>query len=190
MPESIKEEKKRQRKEIRKRIAAMDEIELEKSDEAIYNNLSTLPGLLAAKRVLLYASAGREISTTRLIRTLYEQGKTVCLPVSLENGEMYFAEYDPDRLSEGRFKGIYEPPKDAPAVTPEAEDVIIVPALCFNRKGYRMGQGGGYYDRFLSRYRIRSVGPARESLLFDGLITEEHDIRVDCIVTEREVIEF
>ena len=186
--QSLKEEKKCQRSEIRKRIAAMDEIELEKSDNAIYNNLSSLAELCGAKRVFLYASAGREISTEKLIASLYAQGKTVCLPVSLANGEMFFAEYRPETLCEGRFKGILEPSPNAAPVEPAEGDIILVPALCFNRQGYRMGQGGGYYDRYLSRHKLYSVGLAREALLCDGLQTEPHDIRVDCVVTETEII--
>jgi 5-formyltetrahydrofolate cyclo-ligase len=190
VPESIKEEKRAFRKALRRRIAALTEKELEKSDAGIYNNLSSLPELLEAETVFLYCSTGHEVDTRRLIAFLLDRGQTVALPVSLPDGEMYFAEYRPGRLQEGRFFGIPEPGKDARRLEPEDGGLIVVPALCFDREGYRMGQGGGYYDRYLSARDLFSVGVGRDMLLCDRVIREEHDRPVDCLVTESGVYRF
>lgn len=190
MEMSMREQKKLVRKELRRRIAAMDEKELEKSNIGIYNNLSRLPELLAAETVFLYCSTGHEVDTRRLIAFLLERGQTVALPVSLPEGEMYFARYLPGELQEGRFFGILEPDEHAPRLEPEKGGLIIVPALAYDRGGYRMGQGGGYYDRYLSARDLFSVGIGRDCLLCDSVLREKHDTPVDCLVTETGVYRF
>lgn len=187
---NLQERKRAQRKELRSRIAALDEKELEKSNIGIYNNLSRLPELLAAETVFLYCSTGHEVDTRRLIGFLLERGQTVALPVSLPEGEMYFAEYLPGKLQKGRFFGILEPGEDARRLEPEDGGLIIVPALAFDRYGYRMGQGGGYYDRFLGTRDLFSVGIGRNCLLCERVIREKHDKPVDCLVTESGVFRF
>ena len=187
---NLKTRKKAARRALRAQIAALDEKELEKSDEAIYNNLSVLPELKAAQRVFLYLSIRREVDTRRLIRDLLAAGRTVALPVSLAEGQMYFAEYRPDGLIEGSVVPIPEPDGDAPRIEPEDGDLILVPALTFDLNGYRMGQGGGYYDRFLSAHRLFSVGLARDKLLMARVPREKHDCSVSCLVTESRVLRF
>ena len=184
---NLKEEKRAFRKDLRRRIAALSEKELEKSDVRIYNNLSRLPEILSAKTVYLYCSTGHEVYTRRLIGFLLERGQTVALPVSLPEGEMVYAEYLPGQLQEGRFFGILEPGDDAQRMEPADGDLIVVPALAYDRSGYRMGQGGGYYDRFLSTRKLFSVGIGRDCLLCDRVIRETHDAPVDCLVTESSV---
>ena len=190
MEMTLKEQKQAFRRELRRRIAELDEKELEKSDIEIYNNLSRLPEILSAKTVFLYCSAGHEVETRRLIGFLLERGQTVALPVSLPDGIMVFAEYSPGHLQKGRFFGILEPGEDARRLEPEDGDLIIVPALAYDRSGYRMGQGGGYYDRFLSAKDLFSVGIGRNCLLCDRVIREPHDAPVDCLVTESGVYRF
>ena len=190
MDMSIKERKREERRELRRRIAALGEKELEKSNVGIYNNLSRLPELLEAETVFLYCSTGHEVDTRRIISFLLERGQTVALPVSLPEGEMYFAQYLPGELQEGRFFGILEPGENAKRLEPEDGGLIIVPALCFDRGGYRMGQGGGYYDRYLSARKLFSVGIGRDCLLCDRVVREEHDAPVDCLVTESKVYRF
>ena len=178
------------RREMRKRIAAQDEKELAKSDEAIYNNVSDLPELRAAETVFLYYSIGREADTHRLIAGLTAAGKCIALPVSLPEGEMFFAEYHPENMRDGSVVPIPEPDADAERLEPADGDVILVPALSFDREGYRLGQGGGYYDRFLGRRKLYSVGLARDCLLMERVPREEHDQRVRCVVTESAILRF
>ncbi len=188
--QDLKSRKRAARRALRAQIAALDEKELEKSDEAIYNNLSVLPELQAARRVFLYLSVRREVDTRRLIRSLLAEEKTVALPVSLPEGRMFFAEYRPGSLIDGSVVPIPEPDADAPRLEPEEGDLILVPALTFDRKGYRLGQGGGYYDRFLSAHALFSVGLARDALLLEEVPREAHDCAVSCLVTETSVLRF
>ena len=188
--EAFRAYKKEVRRETRKRIAALDEKELAKSDEAIYNNVSALPEIGNAETVFLYFSVGHEVDTKRLIAALAKAGKRVALPVSLPEGEMFFAEYRPEQMQDGSVVPIPEPNADAPRLEPADGDVILVPALSFDREGYRLGQGGGYYDRFLGRRKLYSVGLARDGLLMEQVPREEHDQRVRCLVTESQVLRF
>jgi len=186
----LKTIKKEARRELRRRIAVLSEKELEKSDDAIYNQIMVLPELQAAKTVFLYLSVGHEVSTRRLIDALSAEGKTVALPVSLPQGEMFFARYEAGGLTEGSVVPIPEPDADAPHVEAGEGDLIVVPGLSFDSEGFRMGQGGGYYDRFLSRNPIFSVGLARDALLMERVPREEHDRGVDCLVTETRILRF
>jgi 5-formyltetrahydrofolate cyclo-ligase len=188
--QDLKTRKKEARRALRAQIAALDEKELEKSDEAIYNNLSVLPELQAAERIFLYLSIRREVDTRRLIRSLLEAGKTVALPVSMAEGKMYFAEYRPGNLTDGSVVPIPEPDEDAPRLEPEDGELILVPGLTFDLDGYRLGQGGGYYDRFLSTHDLFSVGLARDALLLDQVPREAHDCAVCCLVTESRVLRY
>ena len=188
--QDLKSWKKAARRALRAQIAALDEKELEKSDEAIYNNLSVLPELQAARRVFLYLSIRREVDTRRLIRSLLAEGKTVALPVSLPEGQMFFAEYRPGSLTDGSVVPIPEPDVEAPRLEPEDGELILVPALTFDLKGFRLGQGGGYYDRFLSAHALFSVGLARDALLLEEVPREDHDCGVSCLVTESRVLRF
>ena len=83
--------------------------------------------------------------------------------------------------------GIPAPPDSAPVLSPEELDLILVPALVYDRDGYRIGYGGGYYDRFLSSARAFTIGLGRERLMMDRLPKEAHDIAVECVVTEDKV---
>ena len=186
----LREIKRALRREVRRRIAGLDEKELEKSDRAMYNNLLGLPEILAASRAFLYFSVGHEVDTHRLLRLLRDLGKTVALPVSLAGGEMYFAEYRRGGLTEGTVISIPEPEAGAPRLEPEEGDLILVPGLTYDRAGYRLGQGGGYYDRFLASHRLFSVGVARDALLLERVPREAHDQAVCCLVTETQVLRY
>ena len=182
--------KKEVRREVRKRIAALDEKELAKSDKAIYNNVSALPEIGNAATVFLYFSVGHEVDTRKLIASMVKAGKRVALPVSLPDGVMYFAEYRAEQMQGGSVVPIPEPDADAVRLEPQDGDLILVPGLSFDREGFRLGQGGGYYDRFLEKRRLYSVGLARDCLVMERVPREEHDQRVRCLVTETVILRF
>lgn len=156
---------------------------IRESDEAILNKLLGLDELNNTGTVFLYHSVGREVSTVRLIERLLESGKGVSLPVSGEDGTMEF--YPLGSLSEllpGKF-GIPEPPVTRP-VRPKADDVIIVPALCCDKRGHRLGHGAGYYDRYLAMNKCLSICLCRKALLEDRLPAEDTDIAVSLVLTD------
>ena len=119
-----------------------------------------------AETVFLYYSIGREVSTVSLIERIVQNGRRAALPVSEDNGIMEFYIVDDlSQLQRGRF-GIPEPPVTQP-VRPEKGDVIIVPALCCDKFGHRLGRGAGYYDRYLAEVKCFSICLCRKVLLED-----------------------
>ena len=103
-------------------------------------------------------------------------------------------EGDFSRLTPARF-GIPEPDEGCPALTESdlAGALVLVPALAFDAEGYRLGWGGGYYDRFLDGLRRAAVPHAAVGLTYsvctaNALPRETHDIPVDLIIDERRII--
>jgi 5-formyltetrahydrofolate cyclo-ligase len=96
--------------------------------------------------------------------------------------------YDPDRLARHRF-GMLEPVASLPVVDPATVDVVLVPGVAFDRRGGRLGFGGGYYDRFLPTTPALRVGIAFDQCLAEELPCDEHDQRMDWVATPTEIID-
>ena len=137
-----------------------------------------MPIYQTAKTVALYYAGGFEASINGL---LADTDKILLLPRCEESG-MVFCRYD-GTLGPDRF-GI-------PAPTSEPWrgmiDLMLVPALAFDRKGFRLGRGGGFYDRALDEFAGKSVGVIREEFLLDVVPVQVHDKKVGSIVTEKGV---
>lgn len=176
------------RAKIKELTKALDDEYISESDRGILSRLLALPAFIQAKRVFVYCSVGKEPDTRELIRFCLETGKSLFLPRSYAGGRMDFAVLDcpVEALPKGRF-GIPQPPETLPAVEAMEGDIIIVPALCFDERLFRLGHGGGYYDRFLDGTRAVSIGLCRERLVLDSLPTEPFDRPVDLLVTEKKV---
>ena len=175
--------KKELRRAVRERIAGLDAAYIAESDARICNRLLEIDEINGAELILAYFSMGREVDTHILVDRLRAVGKTVALPVCEKGGFMRFVEYT-GRMSTGLL-GISEPEGGAEIIPPQ-DTVMIVPALAFDGRGYRLGQGGGYYDRYLAANDVFAVGIGREALLLDKVPCEEHDIPVNILVTEEK----
>lgn len=181
-------DKKTFRTEIKARIAALDCEYIAESDKAIAQNIISLPEFISAPRVFTYLSMDREADTRSIIEHCWALGKIVALPCDCENGAMSFALLDRPvaELPLGSY-GIPTPPDTSERLSPEKGDIILVPALCYDERCYRLGHGGGYYDRYLSAFRVFSIGLCREALLVGTVPTDEFDMPVDCLVTEKRI---
>ena len=80
-------------------------------------------------------------------------------------------------------------PEPLEPLIPGKDDLIVVPGLCYDRTGYRLGQGGGYYDRYLARHRGVTLGLCRETLLYGELPREWNDFPMEYVFTEAGVLE-
>ncbi|CAN5518897.1 5-formyltetrahydrofolate cyclo-ligase [soil metagenome] len=145
----------------------------------------------AGKVAAVYAGIGAEIDARRhLAGWLIEQGWTLALPrVEGEEGQMVFRQWAPgDALVHDEI-GLNAPEPSKPALKP---DLVIVPLLAFDRDGLRLGQGGGYYDRALKALRARGevfvLGLGYLGQETHGLPVEDHDQRLDAILTESAYI--
>jgi len=148
------------RKQIRTQISALTVDDIKASDAAITERFLSLPEVAECKasngRIFAYASYGREVSTLAILSHFRKSQQYVYI--------------------------CWDWPPD---VLPSKNDIIIVPGLTFDKDGYRMGKGGGYYDRLLSSNSDAfTVGLARDALLVDAVPLEPHDMRVKCLVTE------
>ena len=138
-------------------------------DFAPYNN---------ADQILVYLALKDEVDLTCIINN-----KEVLVPY-LDN-DMYFTKY-----SANLVKGMYniEEPEVRISETIKANAIAFIPGLAFDKNFNRMGRGKGYYDKFLVNKDIIKVGVIHSSLLFDSIPAEEHDIKMDYILTEKGIL--
>ncbi len=139
--------------------------------------------------VFCYVGSGWEVPTRDIITALFSKGVRLCVPKCSDKGVMDAVEIKSlDDLKKGKF-GLLEPSDDAPVISPDDIDLCVVPATAFDRYGYRIGRGGGYYDRFLSALPETSVtaGLIYEKFLVSLVPTDEYDRRVEYIITERGI---
>ena len=188
MRSTTAEEKRKLRGLIRKELSELSCREREDSDRLLFRRFLALPQVAAADTIFAFwGIPGREPDTAGLIEVLLARGKRVCLPRMLSGHRMEVRQYLPGvPLKEAAF-GILEPdPAHCPPVEQSAIDLVLVPALCYDRRGYRLGFGGGYYDRWLEKFRGVTVGLCRACVLQELVPTEPHDSRVDVLLTEEE----
>ena len=126
------------------------------ADEQLTQCLLELPAFQEAKTLATYLSFDHEFSTANLIKAALQLGKRVCVPRTYAQGRMEFVEYDPDILEKTRF-GLLEPNEKGRVVDQSEIDLIHVPGVVFQSKGYRIGYGGGYYDRYLADFAGKTV---------------------------------
>ncbi|MBI2077501.1 MAG: 5-formyltetrahydrofolate cyclo-ligase [Euryarchaeota archaeon] len=153
----------------------------------IGRRLAGLDRFAQARRVVLYASYGSEVDTWPLMTAAHEAGRLVALP-RMEGKELALHEYRPGDTLAANAVGIPEPSVSSPRVKLDAADVVVVPGLAFDRRGHRLGYGGGYYDRLLrtSPHAYR-IGLAYAFQLVDRLPSMHHDEPLDAVVTDSGV---
>ena len=191
MASTIDSEKKELRRRVRSQLAALTREELSQSDGALFARFLALPQVEEAKTIFAFwGIPGKEPDTAQLIRELLRRGKTVGLPRMLPDHRMEVRRYDPDRPLVSVSFGISEPGEDCPLIAREAINLVLVPAVCYDRRGYRLGFGGGYYDRWLAGFSGVTVGLCRETVLQETVPTEAHDAWVDLLLTEKECLSF
>ncbi len=143
-----------------------------------------LPELERADTVLLFYGVRKEPDTRTLISRLLEQGKTVALPRCLPGRQMEArAVTDLEHLKLSAFS-IPEPDDFCPVVEKEKIDLVLVPNLCCDRHGYRLGHGAGYYDRYLAGYAGVTVSLCPEDWLQESVPRSEMDVPVKLVLTE------
>jgi 5-formyltetrahydrofolate cyclo-ligase len=174
------------RRHLVETIDTLPETYIEESNEGLFNVLITIPEYIASKTVFVYHSIMREPDTIRFINHSLTVGKTVALPVCFKGGVMEARVVAGlDGLERTKY-GLLEPLSSMTVLPPEGLDFIIVPALTYDRDGFRIGWGGGFYDRYLPRTVGFTCGVARERLLTEHVPREAHDVPVRCVATEKE----
>ena len=181
-----------EKRALRRRLKAVEQRltpeERRASDAALFAGFYRILRDRRPQRVGLFWGMGAEPDTAPLAMQLHDRGIRVALPRCLPGGQMEFRRYDPARALVRHPYGMWEPDGDSPLVLPEELELLLVPALCYDRQRMRLGRGGGFYDRYLAHYPGYTVGLCRACLLQERVPREEHDRRVDAVVTEDRVL--
>ena len=160
-------------------------------DESITQKLLVTPEYAEAATVLTYVSVSSEVSTRMFIEGALRDGKTVAVPRCLPGHRLEFVAISSlDQLAPAPFN-LLEPPKDLSALTEDQmnNSICIVPALLVDTKGYRLGYGAGFYDRFLSTYPGKKICLAYQQNLSRTMLPHTaFDVVVDEVITESEVL--
>ena len=184
-------EKQRLREERLAVREALSEQERSMLDDRITQKLLATSEYAEATTVLTYVSFSSEVSTRMFIECALRDGKTVAVPRCLPGHCLEFvAIASVEQLVAAPFN-LLEPAKELPALTEDQKNnsICIVPALLVDTKGYRLGYGAGFYDRFLSTYPGKKICLAyRQNLSRIMLPHTAFDVAVDVVITESEVL--
>ncbi len=167
---------------LRAELSASEKQEI---DRGITDRILSSRQYLEAESVFIYVSTSEEIDTYVILMDALKAGKTVCVPLCGRAGEMTARRIlSLDSLSPGKH-GILEPQSSSEIIS--RPELVIVPALACDRNGYRLGYGGGCYDRFLAHTYAVSIALCAESRLTKYLPHDLYDQRCQWIATERRV---
>ncbi|MBQ9897992.1 MAG: 5-formyltetrahydrofolate cyclo-ligase [Ruminococcus sp.] len=181
------------KKDLRKHYSGVRKAaKTEDKDKLICTRVLAEERVAGAQTVLLFASFGSEPDTWDIAEKLLMSNKAVAFPRCGSEGHMTFhtvGDISQLRGGEPGKYGIFEPGEVLPCPDFNRGTVCIVPGLAFTLNGGRLGYGGGYYDRFLSVHKdIYTIALAYEELIAPQLPLEEHDLRVDQIITEERTV--
>ena len=179
--------------EILEKRKKISETELKEKNKKIIKNLSSLKEFQEAKNILFYVSFNQEVNTHEIIRELLEEKeKNIIVPYTIKNKPTIFLSELKDFVELiPKTLGILEPKgKYIREFDREKLDLVIVPGTVFDKNGNRIGYGFGYYDRFLKTIKknVLKIGLAFDFQLVNHIPREEHDVPLDIIITENEVV--
>ncbi len=160
------------------------EREKESAAEEVFSQLEKTAAFIMAENILMYHSLPDELQTIKFLKKWHDR-KRFFLP-RVNGVNLDILPYEESRLELGSFH-IEEPTGDNVADVNDIE-LMIIPAVAFDRKGNRLGRGKGFYDRLLSSSRATKIGVGYEFQLFDSIPSEAHDVPMDMIITQKTVI--
>jgi len=186
----VQDKKILRKKVLEARLQLLPEEVKQKSDR-IMSTLFSTEDYQKAKVVMFYVDMRNEVMTKVSIKKALAKGKRVVVPrVKRGYGLLAIEIQSLDELVPSTF-GVLEPPEKEEIVLAEI-DVVVVPGVAFDRNGYRMGYGGGYYDNFLPKLRpdTKKIAVAFNMQIRDLVPIELHDVKMDMIITEQKVYTF
>ena len=170
------------RKKILQEMKTLSQEQKQAMDRALTERFLQHPFYQEAKVIATYLSFPHEFQTQGLIKQALKEGKKVLIPKTYPKGRMEFVVYDPQQLAKTSF-GLLEPQGDLEVVEPSQIDLIHVPGLAFTREGYRIGYGGGYYDRYLEHFTGHTLSTVYPCQIQEFNL-ENHDIPVQEVLID------
>ena len=170
------------RKQVLQEMKAIPREQKQAMDQALTDQFLKHPFCQEAKVIATYLSFPHEFQTQELIEQALRDGKKVLIPKTYPKGRMDFVVYNPQQLVKTSF-GLLEPQGDLEVVDASQIDLIHVPGLAFTTEGYRIGYGGGYYDRYLEHFPGHTLSTVYPCQIQD-FIPENHDIPVQEVLID------
>ena len=170
------------RKKILHEMKAIPRQQKQAIDQALTELLLQHPFYQEAEVIATYLSFPHEFQTQELIEQALKDGKKLLVPKTYPKGRMDFVVYDPQQLVKTSF-GLLEPQGDLEIVDASQIDLIHVPGLAFTMEGYRIGYGGGYYDRYLKHFPGHTLSTVYPCQIRD-FSPENHDIPVQEVLID------
>lgn len=180
------------KKKIRKeKLATLKKIspeEKKRVEERIYKHLFATSYWKNAKTIALTVSQKIEIDTLPIVKEAEKEGKRIVMPRAKKQRNMDFVPFTKETPMESSSFGLLEPAPHLAAIEKDRIDLVIVPGLAFSRDGYRIGFGGGYYDRFLEDYSGTKIALVLEEQKIPLWKPESFDIPMDALITQDGIV--
>ncbi len=174
------------RKKIFQEMKTLSQEQKQAMDQVLTERFLQHPFYQEAKTIATYLSFPHEFQTQELIEQALKGGKKVLIPKTYPKWRMEFVVYNPQQLAKTSF-GLLEPQGDLEVVEPSQIDLIHVPGLAFTTEGYRIGYGGGYYDRYLEHFAGHTMSTIYPCQVQE-FNSEDHDIAVqEVLIDERNL---
>jgi len=182
------------RKQILERRNAFPLSEIAEFSQKVCERITELPQFKNCSAIFAYQSFGSEVDTQFLLERAWNSGKKVCIPKVAEKGKMDFFAIEKNHRLKPNIYGILEPPKDSELAIPDEKTMFVVPGVAFDRNGFRIGYGAGFYDIYLTKFEnsvnpTAKIGICFDFCMVDNAFPDSHDVPMSAIVTENNVFE-
>lgn len=162
--------------------------QVQKLSAAAQAQLLAHPAFMQARTLALYSPIRNEVETGGLLAAALTEGKRVCFPCVVDEHLYFYQVLAQEELQAGCF-GVCEPDRRADEIDSGEIDLLLIPGVAFDRQGFRLGYGRGYFDRMLGNGNFSGlrVGFGYDFQLVDALPAEIHDQRIELLVTEKGI---
>lgn len=150
-------------------------------DNLIYQKVINNKDILSSKTLLIYISINSEVDTIKIIN-YFLNTKNIAVPKIIDNDMFFCYVTNLNDLTPGKYN-IPEPTNEN-IVTDFDNAICIVPGICYDKENYRVGYGKGYYDRFLSKNKIKTIGLCYKECMIEKIDNDKYDYKIDEVITE------
>lgn len=150
-------------------------------DNLIYQKVINNKDILSSKTLLIYISINSEVDTIKIIN-YFLNTKNIAVPKIIDNNMYFCYVTNLNELTSGKYN-IPEPTNEN-IVTDFDNAICIVPGICYDKKNYRIGYGKGYYDRFLSKNKIKTIGLCYKECMIKKIDNDKYDYKIDEVITD------